>query len=760
MKYTNWRSRTFKHWFLCFILVLVIPVVFFAIYFARSQALLERKLHESNITTIRQVGSMFDEWFSQIKDIEDNIAISPDIQKISNISLPFDAHQYYRLHTYSRSLSDYARQGIVGSVYLYYSSMNCLLDGARIFTENNQLDNVIANRLGVSSDWFFDQVSTFQNYAFFSADHHSIISLKSLDIGKNPKLTVIIKLNTRSAEELLSSVEASCGGNAYVLFENGERFGASAEEGATIPYDELLSLSGETPATIDGRLVSSTSSALPGIRYVITVPVNVYLRDLYALKRAFVWSVVGILLIGTLISMLLTRHNYQPVAELKRLANVAEAGSQDDFKQLNQKLAQLQQDSTRMQTQLSRLSTIVDDRMLHLLITGGYLNQDERHHLDKLKRTLQGVLFTATVIDVAAEDGQPDQRDGLLMNLKRRLREIIRENQQEGQWHGVVCVEGSQLGSILCFGPHLSSDDAQLATHDIANQMIRILSSEFPDINLRFFIGDACHHVDDIAVSYRHALDCMEYCSYLMQDTPDIVMYHPAMFTTSIAWNHYDAYDVERQFTDAMMAGDYKQGQKLLHDLISYYDYQDGTSVYVMRCRMFGLMNIMLNLFHEIAPDVDVSLYETSGIQERLLTAKTMTELKQTILGAFDQLIGMKDGRDDNDVRADGVIKYVARHYFEESLSVQQIADAFHVSLPFLSRRFKKETNSGMLDYINRYRIQKAKEMMLRDPEMTISDVAERVGYNSSQTLIRVFKRYESITPGQWKTNAAVSGDL
>ena len=52
------------------------------------------------------------------------------------------------------------------------------------------------------------------------------------------------------------------------------------------------------------------------------------------------------------------------------------------------------------------------------------------------------------------------------------------------------------------------------------------------------------------------------------------------------------------------------------------------------------------------------------------------------------------------------------------------------------------------MDYINRYRVNKAKAMIQSDADITISDVADKVGYGSSQTFIRIFKRYEGVTPG------------
>lgn len=753
MRYPAWRSRTFLTWLLCFILMLIVPLTFFSVYFSHSQKLLERKLHENNQAAISQVGSVFDAWFSAVNEIENRVYISQDIQKINNLSLPYDAEAYYKLHEYSKNLTLFTHQGVIDSVFVYYAPMECLLDGSRVYTAWNQLESAVRDRLHADPDWFFSLMASYQDNQFYCVDHQSILAVKSLDNRKIPARTVIIKMDMAPASVLLKSIEDSCGGNAFVLFENGGVFSPEAAPDHIPSYSSLLDDQDHGPLRIGGNLVTYANSQLPGIRYLISVPESAFLKDLNSSRQVYYISLAGILVLGILLSLLLARHNYRPLMELKRLANVPVSGRQDDFKQLNQRLTQLQNDSTRMQSSPVRLSQIADDRMLHLLITGGYLDEDIRQHLDRLRQTFNGAAYVCMLVDAVDYEDRTDLKIQALLDMKQRLLRVIGGGPDNVIRNGVACIEGYRLCIVLCFSSQQNMEDAQTAVRDIADQAHRRLTEESPAEHFRFYIGDACRTMDDIARSYEHAVACMEYCDYMSQSPPNVVMYNPAMFTASFAWNNYNAFDVERQFMKAMTDGDYAHGQKLLHDLISYYDYVDGTSIYVLRCRMFGLVNMMLNLFSEIAPDVDSSFYEDNHIQEKLLTAANMVDLKHVILRLFDQLIGLQDARPDAVLKAETIENYVAHHYYEETLSVQQIADAFHVSVPFLSRLFKKETNSGLLDYINRYRIDKFKQIMLLDPDMTIAAGAQKVGYNSSQTLIRVFKRYEDMTPGQWRAS-------
>ena len=55
----------------------------------------------------------------------------------------------------------------------------------------------------------------------------------------------------------------------------------------------------------------------------------------------------------------------------------------------------------------------------------------------------------------------------------------------------------------------------------------------------------------------------------------------------------------------------------------------------------------------------------------------------------------------------------------------------------------------GVLDNIHMIRIARAKELL--DQGCTVQQASSQVGYLESRALIRTFKRYEGITPGQYQ---------
>lgn len=92
---------------------------------------------------------------------------------------------------------------------------------------------------------------------------------------------------------------------------------------------------------------------------------------------------------------------------------------------------------------------------------------------------------------------------------------------------------------------------------------------------------------------------------------------------------------------------------------------------------------------------------------------------------------------------------YIGREFMND-INVQSIADQFFLSREHISRIYKKETNSTINNKIEEVRIEEAKRFLI-DTTMTITEIALRVGFNSSQYFSNVFKRLTGFTPTEYK---------
>ncbi len=68
----------------------------------------------------------------------------------------------------------------------------------------------------------------------------------------------------------------------------------------------------------------------------------------------------------------------------------------------------------------------------------------------------------------------------------------------------------------------------------------------------------------------------------------------------------------------------------------------------------------------------------------------------------------------------------------------------------YLTEKFKNETGLSVSDYVRSARINRAK-MLLQSTDLSVSEIAERLAFNSANYLIRVFKELEGCTPAVFR---------
>jgi signal transduction histidine kinase/AraC-like DNA-binding protein/ABC-type sugar transport system substrate-binding protein len=94
-------------------------------------------------------------------------------------------------------------------------------------------------------------------------------------------------------------------------------------------------------------------------------------------------------------------------------------------------------------------------------------------------------------------------------------------------------------------------------------------------------------------------------------------------------------------------------------------------------------------------------------------------------------------------------VAYMQQH-FAHDLSRQQIANAIGISQNYLSRIFQHELGISPWEYLSRYRIKQAQDL-LRDTEHSITDVAAQVGFDDPAYFSRVFRKQIGHSPQRYR---------
>lgn len=95
------------------------------------------------------------------------------------------------------------------------------------------------------------------------------------------------------------------------------------------------------------------------------------------------------------------------------------------------------------------------------------------------------------------------------------------------------------------------------------------------------------------------------------------------------------------------------------------------------------------------------------------------------------------------------VADYISEHY-DQSFSLEELANQFFLSKYYLCRIFKKITGYGINEYVNIHRIQRAKRL-LEETNLSISEIAHLIGYESLTYFEKIFKTYMTISPLKYR---------
>ena len=94
-------------------------------------------------------------------------------------------------------------------------------------------------------------------------------------------------------------------------------------------------------------------------------------------------------------------------------------------------------------------------------------------------------------------------------------------------------------------------------------------------------------------------------------------------------------------------------------------------------------------------------------------------------------------------------LKYIEENY-SENITVNQLSEMTYTGYSFFSRNFKKLMNIDCCKYINNLRVQKSENYLLTT-NMTITDIAITVGFDSVSYYIKLFKEIKGITPVEFR---------
>lgn len=166
--------------------------------------------------------------------------------------------------------------------------------------------------------------------------------------------------------------------------------------------------------------------------------------------------------------------------------------------------------------------------------------------------------------------------------------------------------------------------------------------------------------------------------------------------------------------------------------IISGYDYFS----YAQRALKYGVTDYLLK---------PISL---DDLNEALANAREIIYKKRSVISRNSDIENAIDVSTDEAIKDSTVVEMIrfVKDNYQDKISISDLSKKLAYSESMLNRKFKKEVHITFNEYLNRYRINKAIEL-LKNSDYNITEISYMCGYSSAKYFSRVFKKYLGISP-------------
>ena len=95
--------------------------------------------------------------------------------------------------------------------------------------------------------------------------------------------------------------------------------------------------------------------------------------------------------------------------------------------------------------------------------------------------------------------------------------------------------------------------------------------------------------------------------------------------------------------------------------------------------------------------------------------------------------------------------------YLENTLTLQTLADSVGTTVHVLSQSLNEDLKQSFSEFVNSYRINESKKLLLTEVDLNITEILYRCGFNNKATFNTAFKKFVGTTPTEYKKRMKVA---
>jgi two-component system response regulator YesN len=752
-------NKLFLLYFFSFFIVILVPIILLSLSSYRlAYTTVLNEIRQANTNTLKQTGSSVDRMLDDI--VKQSIQLGLDGRIYASSTYSDDSYLLNEVRDRITVMSN--ENSYVQSIQVYYLNNNLVLssDSPNRYYKGESFDQWI-ELFTVSAE---DQL-WLPTRSFVTQDGipYKIVTLvRKLPVAFSDTTGYIaIHVREDKLQDLLKSMDPGPNSWVYLTGEHGivlSAFSPTLKEKEALKDTEMSQLLEQnTESSFVNRsgkndsLVSIGTPRRNGWRLVSMTSLEYLESKLQYIRQIILLTGCLLIFLGMVMSYFLSRTMYNPIKRLLEktknyqrelsLPSTAEEGNSLHF--VSGMVEQFFYRHKELEASYKNNYPAMIDRFLyHLFYNRTSATFDVQLKLDDLRLSLTPYGYVVMIVEIDDYFTLRDRYSSQDLNLLRYAVLNIVHEIASGPYTCLSTEINDNQVAILINLKTITDNHRESLT-EMADQIIQAIRT-YLTFSITISFGGVIEHLLQTHVSFQQASNVVRH--KMMMDSRKTLFHEDSVYINSFHY-FYPAH-IEKSLVNNIRACNEGQTLECLKQLRTELKLKANLSYE----NVFRLYNRLIDSIIDLTVDSGLpwdKVYGASNVYLVLAKHETIESIHVWMEELCVQVIEYLRSHFQNPSKVDLVLEFIGKQ-FSEDISVEQIADAVQLNPAYLSRIFKQTTGKTVLEHLTLVRMEGSK-ILLCESTLNIHDVALRIGYNNTNSFIRFFRKYEGVTPGEYR---------
>lgn len=540
---------------------------------------------------------------------------------------------------------------------------------------------------------------------------------------------VIVNISAAWINKELANGNTPGSGSTYILDDQGRFLSGnkltleklSGDENSWLEHQVKARSAGYFTAPFRGNksLVSYTSPDSLGWQYVRITPYEVITEQTNHIRNTTLLISLIILLFGLVISRVLSKRLYLPIDSIVSRMNTLEADKRNSMFTIRQ---------NSLRNLVLGIKSPHNSRQNDVQQLGISFNLNEGYRLVLLR--------------IDEYEALRKERGSYLLPYKFAIMNIASEIC--GQTYQVETVDMNDDSVVMLLSSMTSTEHLDTELIEVLLRQIRVACCDYLKIGLSLVYSPISDNPDVLNRLYSQAREASKHRLFYG---------HGSLINAeriSELQNNLYSYqaDSEKKLVDALTSGRTDEARSHFSEMVREMEQYPYHVLELTVSRVTLTIKRIVDNIKKLSP----TSTEGMMVMPSLEHYETIEEFEADFYQLFDHIqefqADKRSSKQSDLIRQ--INQTIQQSYMDPCLSLNQIADELNMSPIYVSRLYKQQTLTTIVDVIMEVRMKEVCRLLV-ESDLSVSDIAEVTGFTSSSYLHRMFKRNFSLTPIEFR---------